>query len=326
MCTQERERNISGVRDLWTFPPSPARAPFMSLGSLSHVIKSKKATRHFFQGLGKNNQGSTNFKAKGQKCFAEGVSFWNKHTGNLVSHYKTKHTIDLSELKAASEGPAARPQHQVEMTRAAAPPLSLKEFLARQQDLHSITAHQPPGRCSKSSSLSFRAQPPHPDSRHQGHGGGGKRGDKEAFQDLPHVAKQGQLDGQQQRAPLSKTCSASIDVFPSHHWNYGEAAAPFRKTLAQGPGPVDLQTVLHISQHHQASGLGEKLPKHRVPQGGTHCMTPCSVLLQRVIGDDAHLEAVNEVLGMRVAPKETGPPTIGFDDQTRGTAGVLQRS
>ncbi|KAG0723037.1 hypothetical protein GWK47_043392 [Chionoecetes opilio] len=66
---------------------------------LSHVIKSKNAPDTSSKVLGKTIK-VYNLKAKCQKCFAE-VSFWNNTPGNLVSHYKTKHTHDLSELKAA---------------------------------------------------------------------------------------------------------------------------------------------------------------------------------------------------------------------------------
>ncbi|KAG0715344.1 hypothetical protein GWK47_012166 [Chionoecetes opilio] len=66
---------------------------------LSYVIKSKNAPDTSSKVLGKTIK-VYNLKAKCQKCFAE-VSFWNNTTGNLVSHYKTKHTHDLSELKAA---------------------------------------------------------------------------------------------------------------------------------------------------------------------------------------------------------------------------------
>ena len=67
-------------------------AALTSYYKLSHVIKSKKTPD---TSLGKT-QNIFNLKAYCRKCSAE-VSFWNNTNGNLVLHYKIKHTQDLSE-------------------------------------------------------------------------------------------------------------------------------------------------------------------------------------------------------------------------------------
>ncbi|KAG0705271.1 hypothetical protein GWK47_024528 [Chionoecetes opilio] len=85
----------------------------------------------------------------------------------------------------------------------------------------------------------------------------------------------------------------------------GGPPPPFKKTLARAQGLWNLQKqVLHISQHHQASG-------------GTHCMTPAVCCCSASWTHDARLEAVNEVLRNEGGTNRNRTSYYGFDDQDK---------
>ncbi|KAG0712311.1 Zinc finger BED domain-containing protein 4 [Chionoecetes opilio] len=93
-------------------------------------------------------------------------------------------------------------------------------------------------------------------------------------------------------------------------------AAPFKKTLARAQGLWNLQNRSSTSANTIKQVVGRKLPTPVVTRWNS-LYDACSVLLQRVMDDDARLEAVNEVLRNEGGTNRNRTSYYGFDDQDK---------